>query len=145
MEKNFLDKVKYFIGIDDVYEDEYYEDENIYESYEHPEIEKQRQITDPTRNLHTDTSMTVIVHEPLSYDEAPLIINDLRKRKTVVVNLEQLQSDVKRQIFDFLNGGIYALDGNIQKVTEDIFVFAPNHVAIDGLKDELKSKGIFSW
>ena len=145
---NFLDRVKYFIGIDDAYEDEYYDDyeANKYEPNEHLEGDTtQKRLSQSSNNLHTNATMTVIVHEPLNYDEAPMIIDDLKRRKTVVVNLEQLQTDVKKQIFDFLNGGIYALEGNIQRVTKDIFVLAPNNVEIDGLKDELKSKGIFSW
>ena len=89
--------------------------------------------------------MKIVVHEPLSYDEAPGIIDDLKMRKTAVVNLEQLDMVVKKQIFDFINGGLYAMEGNIQKVTKDIFIFAPENVEIDGLKDELKNKGIFPW
>ncbi|MFA5577671.1 MAG: cell division protein SepF, partial [Tissierellaceae bacterium] len=81
---------------------------------------------------------------PLNYDEAPAIIDDLKSRKAVIVNLEQLDNVIKKQIFDFISGGIYAMEGNIQKVTKDIFIFAPNNVEIDGLKDELTSKGIFS-
>lgn len=89
--------------------------------------------------------MVITVQEPLGYDEAPLIIDDLRLGKAVVVNFEQLEASVKRQIFDFINGGIYAIDGSIQKVTRDIFVLAPKNVAIDGLKDELKSRGMFPF
>jgi cell division inhibitor SepF len=62
-----------------------------------------------------------------------------------VVNFEQLELNIKRQIFDFINGGIYAVEGKIQKVTKDIFILAPSNIEIDGLKDELKSRGIFPW
>ena len=37
------------------------------------------------------------------------------------------------------------MEGKIQKVSKDIFLLAPKHVEIDGLKDELKTKGIFPW
>lgn len=89
--------------------------------------------------------MIITVQEPLGYDEAPFIIDDLRLGKAVVVNFEQLEASVKRQIFDFINGGIYAIDGSIQKVTRDIFVLAPKNIAIDGLKDELKNRGMFPF
>ena len=89
-------------------------------------------------NIHTATSMKVSIHEPLSYEDAPKIIDDLKMRKTVVVNLEQLEPGIKRQIFDFINGGIYSLEGTIQKITTDIFVLAPVNVEVDGnIKEEL--------
>lgn len=138
-----MDKLKYFIGIDD-YEEDYEEghmDEE--ESLEIPVTT--RKINNNVVNLHTNTNMKIVVHEPLSYEEAPNIVDDLKSRKVIVINFEQLDQDLKRQIFDFINGGLYALEGKIQKVTKDIFILAPNNVEIDGLKDELKSKGIFPW
>ena len=62
-----------------------------------------------------------------------------------IVNFEQLDATIKRQIFDFINGGLYAVEGRIQKVNKDIFILAPSNIEIDGLKDELKNRGIFPW
>lgn len=140
MSEGLVDKLKYFIGIGDEYDEEY--EEELEPVVEQPKAKK---ISNNVVSLHTSTSMKIVVHEPLSYEEAPVVLNDLKMRKTVVVNLEQLEPGVKRQVFDFISGGLYSLEGNIQKVTKDIFVLAPNTVEIDGLKDELKSKGIFSW
>ena len=146
----FMDKVKYFLGFgDDDYDEEYYDDED-----EVVEEEPQKETSIFSRKKGKENvvpiqrktgSMVITVQEPLGYDEAPLIIDDLRSGKAVVVNFEQLEASVKRQIFDFINGGIYAIDGSIQKVTRDIFVLAPKNVAIDGLKDELKSRGMFPF
>lgn len=146
----FMDKVKYFLGFgDDDYDEEYYDDED-----EVVEEEPQKETSIFSRKKEKENvvsiqrktgSMVITVQEPLGYDEAPLIIDDLRLGKAVVVNFEQLEASVKRQIFDFINGGIYAIDGSIQKVTRDIFVLAPKNIAIDGLKDELKSRGMFPF
>ncbi len=142
---NFMNKVKYFIGVQDLEEEEMYEDEQVYDDYDAAVTSQTRKSNNKVLNIHTNANMKIVVHEPLSYDEAPGIIDDLKSRKTVVVNLEQLDSIVKKQIFDFINGGLYAMEGNIQKVTKDIFIFAPSNVEIDGLKDELKNRGIFPW
>lgn len=142
---SFMNKIKYFIGVQDLDDEEIFEDEELYEEYESAIPLKTRKINNKVLNIHTNTNMKIVVHEPLSYDEAPGIIDDLKMRKTAVVNLEQLDMVVKKQIFDFINGGLYAMEGNIQKVTKDIFIFAPENVEIDGLKDELKNKGIFPW
>lgn len=141
-----VDKLKYFIGIDDLEydeEDETYEDEEIEEL---PLTTQTKRMKNKIVNIHTTTNMKLAIHEPLNYEDAPRIVDDLKMRKTVVVNLEQLESVTKRQIFDFISGGLYSLEGTIQKVTTDIFILAPANVEIDGnIKDELKNKGIFKW
>ncbi|HHV46167.1 MAG TPA: cell division protein SepF [Tissierellia bacterium] len=141
-----VDKLKYFIGIDDLDDDEEeesYEDEELQEL---PVNTQTRKMRNKVVNIHTTSNMKLVIHEPLTYEDAPGIVDDLKMRKTVVVNLEQLEAGVKRQIFDFINGGLYSLDGTIQKVTTDIFILAPANVEIDGnIKDELKNKGIFKW
>ena len=135
---NIFDKFKYFIGIDDYEEEEYFVEE--------PVDELETGNAPSTKKFNNKVvNMKIAVHEPLSYEEAPAIIDDLKLRKAVVVNLEQLDTTVKRQIFDFINGGLYAVEGKIQKVTKDIFILAPNNIEIDGLKDELKNRGIFPW
>ncbi len=135
-----MDKFKYFIGIDD-YEEDYDDYDDIVEdndSLEIPLTTRTRKINNNVVNIHTNSNMKIIVHEPLSYEEAPAIVEDLKSRKAVVVNFEQLDINLKRQIFDFINGALYAIEGKIQKVTKDIFILAPSNVEIDGLKDELK-------
>lgn len=141
---NFMDKFKYFIGIDD-YEEEEIVEEEIDESLEFPTTTKTKKFNNKVVSIHTNSNMKIAVHEPLSYDEAPNIVDDLKTRKAVVVNFEQLDASIKRQIFDFISGGIYAVEGKIQKVNKDIFILAPNNIEIDGLKDELKNRGIFPW
>lgn len=142
----FMEKFKYFIGIDDLDMDEEYEDHAEYELEELPVNTRTRKVNNNVVNIHTAGNMKLVVHEPLTYEDAPKIVDDLKTRKTVVVNLEQLEPNIKRQIFDFINGGLYSLEGNIQKVTKDIFILAPNNVEIDGnIRDELKNKGVFNW
>ncbi|MCK9443501.1 MAG: cell division protein SepF [Tissierellaceae bacterium] len=142
---SFMDKVKYFIGVQDLEDEDLHEDYEEYnEDYDTAVPAKMKKFNNKVVNIHTNSNMKIVVHEPLNYDEAPIIIDDLKSRKAVIVNLEQLDNTIKKQIFDFISGGIYAMEGNIQKVTKDIFIFAPNNVEIDGLKDELTTKGIFS-
>jgi len=137
-----MDKFKYFIGIED-YDDE---DEVLEEEVlDAPVTTQTKRINNKVLNIHTSNSMKIVVREPLTYEEAPEIVEELKSRKVVVINFEQLDINLKRQIFDFINGALYAIEGKIQKVTKDIFILAPSNVEIDGLKDELKSRGVFPW
>ncbi len=141
-------KAKRFMGFDD-YEsyDEYEEYEDYDEVLEEPTVNSNTNLKKSNIvNIHTASNMKLVVHEPLNYEDAPQIVDDLKSRKTVVVNLEQLEPVIKRKIFDFINGGLYSLEGNIQKVTTDIFILAPKNVEIDGnMRDQLKNKSVFNW
>ena len=77
---NFLNKVKYFIGVEDSYEEEgeYGEYEEYEEEIEIPVSTRTKRHNNKVVNIHTNNNMKVVVHEPLSYDEAPTILNDLK-------------------------------------------------------------------
>lgn len=72
----------------------------------------------------------LVVIEPKGFDECSKLVDNLKSRKPVIVNLEALDSDTARKIFDFLGGATYALNGNVQKIANNIFVFAPENVDI---------------
>ena len=67
-----------------------------------------------------------------SFDECPRLVDSLKSKKPVIINLERIDMEVARKIFDFLSGATYALNGNVQKVANNIFIFAPANVDIAG-------------
>ncbi len=144
MSGKIMDKVKYFIGLDvfEEEEDELDEDVQIEQEELYPINNKKNKVV----NIHTKTQMKVVIYEPTNFDEAPSIVDNLKSRKPVIINLENIDTELAKKFFDFLNGAIYALDGNIQKVSAGIFILAPNNVDISGnIKEELKNKGVFPW
>ena len=76
------------------------------------------------------SAFNLIVIEPQGFEECSGLVDSLKSRKPVIVNLEKLEPDMARKIFDFLGGATYALNGNVQKVANNIFVFAPENVNI---------------
>lgn len=76
----------------------------------------------------------LVLIEPKSFEECPKLVDSLKSHKPIIINLEHLSTDVARKIFDFLSGATYALDGNVQKIASNIFVFAPENVDIAGGK-----------
>ena len=61
----------------------------------------------------------------------------LEKVFGIVCNLEGLNGDLAQKILDFTSGAVYAMDGNLQKVTSYIFVITPSSVDISGNFDEM--------
>ena len=96
--------------------------------------------------IHTTAQLKLVVMQPENFEDARDIANHLKNKKPVVINLENVERNLSQRIVDFLSGAVYALDGNIQKVSNGIFLIAPYNVGIMGdFKDELRNKGIFPW
>ena len=72
----------------------------------------------------------MVVIEPTEFNDSPKLVDSLKAKKPVIINLENLETDVARKIFDFLSGATYALNGNVQKIANNIFVFAPENVDV---------------
>ena len=85
----------------------------------------------------------MILLEPRAYSESQQIVDHLKARNTVVVNLKRVTSDQAKRIVDFLSGTIYAIGGDIQKIGGGIFLLTPNNVNIQGtISDEKDGKDI---
>lgn len=91
----------------------------------------------------SDNGNKMILLEPRAYSEAQQIVDYLRSRNTVVVNLKRVTPEQAKRIIDFLSGAIYAIDGEIQKIGGGIFLCTPNNVSVQGkITDETEGKGI---
>ena len=98
-------------------------------------------------NINTNIQMQVRIINPVKYEDAQEICDEVKARKPVVVNLEKMEYPTAQRIMDFLSGTCYSLDGTIQKVASNIYIIAPENVSVSGdLKEELKTSGlILPW
>ncbi|MBQ7718825.1 MAG: cell division protein SepF [Clostridia bacterium] len=97
-------------------------------------------------NIHATTQLEVAVLQPQTYEDAREIADRLKTKRAVVINLEELAKEDAIKVLDFVSGVVYALEGDIQKVSSGIFLIAPYNVSIaNDIKAELKSTGIFPW
>lgn len=148
MSDNIWKKMKYFVmGNEDEYEQEHedYEEEDVEETvttYNQDDKEDRNIITDsfvrPPRtnlvDLNNPNHMKVIVYKPTKYSDAEQIVKNLKLKKPVVVNLEEVEVELARKIFNFCSGAICALDGEMRKISKEIFILAPNNVTLDADK-----------
>lgn len=146
MSDKFVDKVKKFMGLNDSEEEEY-EEETVEEEIVSINQKNGSKLSNKIVNIHATTQMKVMIYEPEEYDESAGIVDNLKNRKAVIVNLESIEDpELVKNIFHFISGAVYALDGSIQKVSKGIFILAPSNIDIDGnIKKELESKGLFPW
>ena len=83
----------------------------------------------------------MVIIEPKNIDECRKLIDNLRANKPVIINLEKVETDLARKMFDFLSGATYALKGNIQRINQNIYLFAPRNVNIKAMVDRTTESG----
>ncbi|MCR5271704.1 MAG: cell division protein SepF [Lachnospiraceae bacterium] len=76
--------------------------------------------------------MEVCVIKPTSVEDAREITETLLSNRTVVLNVEGLDVDIAQRIIDFTSGSCFAISGNLQKITNYIFIITPAAVDISG-------------
>ncbi len=148
-----MNKVWDLFGMDSQEEEEY-DDENVYD-YEDEEEEVEDRKLFGRKNKDKVVSMPqaqtnaikMVISQPTTFEQSDEICSFLKEKKSVIVNLEYVNKDVARRIVDFISGGVYALDGYIQKVSNSIFLVAPSNYEITNemAREEIKSKLSVSW
>ena len=118
-----------------------YEDDN--EEIEDRKLFGKRKVV----NMPQTQQIKMVISQPTTFDQSQEICEFLKDKKSVIVNLEYVNKDVARRIVDFISGGVYALDGHIQKISNSIFLIAPTNYEITNemAREEIKSKLSVSW
>lgn len=87
-----------------------------------------------TNNLRLEQSRRTHVtvrRSVQNFDDARRAADGLKEGQQQIVNLEQTPNDMAERIIDFLNGATYALDGSVEKIGEQVYLFTPASVTID--------------
>lgn len=143
-----MDKVKDFIGITDYDDDDDYDDESTTENRSGNEGRQSDRIETYSKKnnvikVHSNSDMKVSICEPDKYEDCTKAVDELKSRKVVVLNIEGMELEDQKQIFEFIKGSVYSLEASIQKVSNGIFVIAPNNVQIDGRLGERFERNYF--
>lgn len=113
------------------------------EDYDEPEQSKPRFLPRATNNkvVPMRRSMEVSLIKPTSLDDAKEICDYLLAGKAVVLNMEGIHTETAQRIIDFTSGATYSMDGNLQKISNYIFIATPQSVELSGDFQDLLSGG----
>ncbi|MDD4371218.1 MAG: cell division protein SepF [Anaerostipes sp.] len=173
--KGTIDKLLNFMNLtedDDEYEeyDEYEDDEEYEEekpartsffSKKQPQEEEEIQskvepiaYREPKKRRNTGggkvismngRGVEVYVIKPQDFTEAQTAADLLKEGKTVVINLEGVELTIAQRSIDFVGGAVYAINGTLQAVSNNIFIAAPDSIEVNGdLKSEIMNENIVS-
>lgn len=131
--------------------------ENAYKSYkarrssfssaddEYVNNKSQGKVIPMTGTVTTNSKM--VITQPTCFDDVVDVCDYIKARKSVIVNLETVNSEEGRRILDFLSGSTYAIEGNMQKISKLIYLITPKNIEIqnDVERETYRSKLGFSW
>ena len=158
-----LDKFMDIMRMKDEEDDEYYEGDDFFDEDEleeeydekprkkkkgktHEDFEEERpsksrsnKVTPMRQPAKRSSGMEVCVIKPTSVDDSREITETLLGNSTVILNLEGIDLEVAQRIIDFTSGATFAIDGNLQKISNFIFLVTPTNVDISGDLQDLLS------
>lgn len=74
----------------------------------------------------------VVLFHAKTFDDAAKASDELRRRKAVILNMENVDKALTRRVVDFLSGSVYALDGSVKKIAQSTYLFCPHNMDVVG-------------
>lgn len=100
-------------------------------SYAENPAQYNRSYTAPVNNYGLNSNVggygtkNVAFLYPNSFNEVEVVINYLKEGETVMLNLQKMNEYDSQRLLDCASGAIYALNGNIRHVDNNIFLLTP--------------------
>ena len=110
-------------------------EEEFVDDYKEKPVKTTPKITPirPTKKSSSGAAnMELCVIKPTSVEDAREITETLLNNRAVILNVEGLDVEVAQRIIDFTSGATFALRGNLQKISNFIFIITPESVDISG-------------
>ena len=90
-------------------------------------------------NMSSGKQEVVLFHAK-TFDDAAKAADELRRKKAVILNMENVDKSLTRRVVDFLSGAVYALDGRVKKVAQCTYLFCPHNMDVVGDLENLQSE-----
>jgi len=87
---------------------------------------------------------TMVITSPKNANESNVVTDALRDNKVALVNLTDVDKSQAQRVVDIIAGAAYALDGTLERITQTVFVVAPDGFQVTNEVKEKIAKG-FSW
>ena len=91
-------------------------------------------------NMSSGNKQEVVLFRPNSFNDTSKASDDLKNRKAVIVNMENVDKAMARRVVDFLSGCVYALEGDVKKIAKSAYLFCPHNMNIVGDLEALQAE-----
>lgn len=103
----------------------------IFETEEDDKLDNTEEYYSTGSDIANKSGKMILV-EPRAYSESQEIADHLKARNSVVVNFKRVTIDQAKRIIDFLSGTLYAINGDLQKIGDGIYLCTPKNIDVQG-------------
>ena len=82
----------------------------------------------------------VVLFHPSTFNDTSKAADDLRNKKAVILNMENVDKAMARRVVDFLSGCAYAVDGKVKKIAQSTYLFCPHNMDVVGDLETLQTE-----
>ena len=131
------------------YEDEEEQDKPRFLGRSNPKVVPMRRSMEVTMikptsmedSIEVGFIMVTSMIKPTSMEDSRDICDYLLAGKAVVLNMEGIHTEVAQRIIDFTSGATYSMNGNLQKISNYIFIATPDSVELSGDFQDILAAG----
>ena len=80
----------------------------------------------------TGKQQEVVLFHAKTFGDATKAADELKSKKAVILNMENVDKALTRRVVDFLSGCVYALEGKVKKIAQSTYLFCPHGMNIVG-------------
>ncbi|SEF68647.1 cell division inhibitor SepF [Caloramator fervidus] len=115
------------------------------EDAEEREQEQERVVTNTQSKIVSIKTMfpKVILKRPQQLNDTTDIIEAIKSKKIVILNMINLDQALAQRILDIILGAAYALEGKVEEVAKSVYLVVPEAVEITNELKEQLDKGTF--
>ena len=91
-------------------------------------------------NMSSGTKQEVVLVHAQTFEDAAKAADELRRKRAVILNMENVDKALTRRVVDFLSGAVYAMDGHVKKVAQATYLFCPHNMDVVGDLENIQSE-----
>ena len=137
-------KIGKFFGVanddNEMLDDEYAEDQqlNNEDNYSASAVDRDNVVS--IKSGMNAAKSKIVLYEPRVYSDAKDVAQNLLNNKAVIINFSRMEDASARRVVDFITGTVYALNGEIQRIGDKIFLATPPKFVTNGKISDLVDK-----
>lgn len=83
------------------------------------------------QNDFVKETFKMVVHTPKDFDDVQAIADNLLAKASVLVHFADMDAHLKCRIFDYMNGLSYALEAQVEKISDDAILYVPKSAILE--------------
>lgn len=90
---------------------------------------------EPFRPVKSRAYSSLVIYEPETPEDVETLINHLKRGEPAIVNLDKPAEAIGQRILDMVSGAVFALNGSMHRIRDNLFLLTPEGVEIADYTD----------